>query len=156
MGRINYCTENVIDPETTARAMAYELHISPKHAYEVCKAIKGKKVGAAEAYLEDVLVKKVAVPFKRYKKKVGHRKGLNKWYAGRYPVRASAAILKLLRDAKGSAEYKGLDPDIMRVWHAATKKGRTINGIMPRAFGRATPKNTETVTVEIVLKEVGG
>ncbi len=99
---------------------------------------------------------KVAVPFKRYKKKVGHRKGLNKWYAGRYPVRATAAILKLLRDAKGSAEYKGLDLDLMRIWHVATKKGRTIHGIMPRAFGRATPKNTETVTVEIVLKEVGG
>ncbi len=156
MGRVNYCTENVIDPETSARAMAYELHISPKHAHEVCRAIKGKKVGAAETYLEDVLGMKVAVPFKRYKKKVGHRKGLNKWYAGRYPVRATAAILKLLRDAKGSAEYKGLDLDLMRVWHVATKKGRTIHGIMPRAFGRATPKNTETVTIEIVLKEVGG
>ncbi len=156
MGRVKYCMENVIDPETTARAMAYELHISPKHAHEVCRAIKGKKVGATEAYLEDVLGMKVAVPFKRYKRKVGHRKGLNKWHAGRYPVRATAAILKLLRDAKGSAEYKGLDLDLMRVWHVATKKGRTIHGIMPRAFGRATPKNTETVTVEIVLKEMGG
>jgi large subunit ribosomal protein L22 len=154
MGRVKFCTENEVDPETTARAMAHELHISPKHALEVCRAIKGKKVEDAETYLEGVLEKKVAVPFKRYKRKVGHRRGLNKWYAGRYPVRALSAILKLLRDAKGSAAYKGLDPEVMRVWRVATKKGRTIQGIMPRAFGRATPKNTETVTVEIVLKEV--
>jgi large subunit ribosomal protein L22 len=55
MGKVKYSTGNDADPETTARAMAYELHISPKHAHEVCQAIKGKKVEDAEAYLEEVL-----------------------------------------------------------------------------------------------------
>ena len=155
MGRVKYSTEKEIDPETTAKAMAYELHISPKHALEVCKAIKGKKVEDAEAYLEDVLDMRVAVPFKRYKKKVAHRRGLKNWYAGRYPMKATDEILKLLRNAKGNAEYKGLDLDALRVLHVATKQGRTIRGIIPRAFGRATPKNTETVTVEIILREEG-
>lgn len=155
MGRVKYSTEKEIDPETTARAMAYELHISPKHAHEVCAAIKGKKVEVAEEYLENVLEKKVAVPFKRYKKKVAHRRGLKNWYAGRYPMRATSEILKLLKNAIGSAEYKGLDRDALRIWHVATKQGRTIRGIFPRAFGRATPKNTETVTIEIVLREEG-
>lgn len=156
MGRVKFCMEAEIDPETTAKAMAYELHISPKHAFEICRAIKGKKVEDAETYLENVLEMKVAVPFKRYKRKVGHRRGLKKWYAGRYPVKATYEILKLLRDAKGNAEYKGLDTEALRVWHVATKGGRTIRGIMPRAFGRATPKNTETVTVEMVVREEGG
>ncbi|MBN1762288.1 MAG: 50S ribosomal protein L22 [Methanomicrobia archaeon] len=155
MGKVKYSTGNDADPETTARAMAYELHISPKHAHEVCKAIKGKKVEDAEAYLEEVLDMKAAVPFKRYKKRVAHRRGLEKWYAGRYPVKATAEILKLLRNARGNAEYKGLDTEALRIWRVATKQGRTIRGIMPRAFGRATPKNTETVTVEIILREVG-
>jgi large subunit ribosomal protein L22 len=155
MGRVKYTSENEIDPETTARAMASELHISPKHAHEVCRAIKGKKVEAAEAYLEEVLNMKAAVPFKRYKKKVAHRRGLEKWYAGRYPVKATAEILKLLKNARGNAEYKGLDPEALRVWHVATKQGRTIHGVMPRAFGRATPKNTETVNIEIILREEG-
>jgi large subunit ribosomal protein L22 len=150
-----YLTATEIDSETTAKAMVYELHISPKHAFAVCRAIKGKKVDDAEAYLEAVLEKRVAIPFKRHKKKVAHRRGLKKWYAGRYPVKASAEILKLIRDAKGNAEYKGLDPEAMRIWHVATKKGRTIEGVIPRAFGRATPKNTDTVTVEIVLREEG-
>lgn len=155
MGRVKYSTENEIDVETTAKAMAHELHISPKHAHEVCRAIKGKKVEDAEAFLENVLEMKVAVPFKRYKKKVGHRRGLKNWYAGRYPLKATTEMLKLLRNAMGNAEYKGLDMEALRIWHVATKQGRTIRGFIPRAFGRATPKNTETVTVEIILKEEG-
>jgi len=156
MGRVKFCAENEIDPETTTKAMASELHISPKHAREVCRAVRGKKVEDAEAYLENVLDMKEAVPFKRYKKKVAHRRGLKRWYAGRYPMKATDEILKLIRGAKSNAEYKGLDPEALRVWRAATKKGRTIRGIIPRAFGRATPKDTETVTVEIVLREERG
>ena len=156
MGRVKFCAENEIDLETTAKAMGSELHISPKHAREVCRAVRGKRVEDAEVYLEKVLDMKDAVPFKRYKKKVAHRRGLKKWYAGRYPVKATDEILKLIRGAKSNAEYKGLDPEALRVWRAATKKGRTIRGIIPRAFGRATPKDTETVTVEIVLKEERG
>jgi len=139
MGRVKFC----MDAGTGTRAMVYELHISPKHALEVCKAIKG------------VLEKRVAIPFKRHKKKVAHRRGLKKWHSGRYPVKASAEILKLIRDAKGNAGFKGIDPDTMRIWHVATKKGRTIKGSMPRAFGRVTPKNTDTVTIEMILKEEG-
>ena len=70
-------------------------------------------------------------------------------------MRVSAAILKLIKDARGNAEYKGLDLEVTRIWHAATKKGRTIKGVMSRARGRVTPKNTDTVTVEIVLREEG-
>ena len=70
-------------------------------------------------------------------------------------MKATAEILKLLRNARGNAEYKGLDTEALRIWRVATKQGRTIRGIIPRAFGRATPKNTETVTVEIILREVG-
>lgn len=156
MGRVKYCKEIKIDPERIAKAMAHELHISPKHAREVCRAIKGKIVEDAERYLEDVLDMKVAVPFKRYKKKVAHRRGLKNWYAGRYPMKATAEILKLLRSAKGNAEYKGIDTEALRVWHATTKQGRSIRGIILRAFGRAVQKKTETVTIEIILREEEG
>ena len=159
MGKVRYCmdvdaAENAT-PETTAKAMAYELHISPKHALEVCRALKGKRVEAAERYLEAVLEKKEAIPYKRHKKKVAHRRGLNKWYAGGYPVKASAEILKIVRNAKRNAEYKGLEAEDMTIWHIATKNGRALRGIYPRAFGRATPKNTDTVTIERILKEKG-
>ncbi|MHC1635912.1 MAG: 50S ribosomal protein L22 [Candidatus Methanospirareceae archaeon] len=155
MGRVKFCTDR-FDEETTAKAMAYELHISPKHSFEICRAIKGMRVRDAEKFLKEVIEMKRPVPFKRYKKKVAHKRGLEKWFAGRYPVKAAKEVLKLIMNAKNNAEYKGLDADNMRICHIATKKGRTIRSYFPRAFGRATPKNIETVTIEVILEEVGG
>lgn len=150
MARVKYSRKS--DPDRSSRAMGYELHISPKHSREICSKIRSMRTPAAKQYLEDVIVLKQAVPFKRYNAGVGHRRG--KMAAGRYPVRAASAILTVLVNAENSAEDRGLEPDTMRISHIATKKGRTIRGIIPRAMGRATAKNTETVTVELILEEV--
>lgn len=152
MSRINYSKEVV--PETTAKAMCYEVHISPKHAVEICREIKGMSASRAKEYLEDVIALKKAVPFKKYKRNVGHRKGLHKWDAGRYPKKAASEILRLIANVESNAEYKGLDTKRMRVWHIAAKKGRVIHGFFPRAMGRATPKHGDTVTIELILEEV--
>ncbi|MHC1574244.1 MAG: 50S ribosomal protein L22 [Candidatus Methanogasteraceae archaeon] len=148
MSRVKYSRKS--DPTRSSKAMGYELHISPKHSREICTTIKNMHTPDAKRYLEDVIVLKQAVPFRRYNHGVGHRHG--KMAAGRYPVRAASEILKVLTNAENSAEDKGLEPDRMRISHAATKRGRTIRGIMPRAMGRATAKNTETVTVELILE----
>jgi large subunit ribosomal protein L22 len=134
--------------------MGMELHISPKHAREICRTIRGMRAKLARAYLEDVIALKRAIPFKRYRRNVAHRHGLVGWDAGRYPEKAAKAVLNVLDNALANAEYKGMESDKMRIFHAGTKKGRTIQGWMPRAMGRATPKNTETVSVEMVLTEV--
>lgn len=152
MGRLKYST--TFDKSSSSMAMGMELHISPKHALEICRAIKGMRVEKAKAYLIDVIALKRAVPFKRHNKKVGHRRGLRGWDAGRFPQKAAGEVLSVLINAASNAEYKGLDPDDMKIAHIATKKGRTIRGWMPRAMGRATPKNTETVSIEMILAEV--
>ena len=131
-----------------------ELHISPKHAREICRTLRGMRASLAKAYLEDVVALKRAVPFKRYRRNVAHRHGLVGWDAGRYPEKAAKAVLIVLENALANAEYKGLEAEKMRIYHAGTLKGRTIRGWMPRAMGRATPKNTETVSVEMILTEV--
>jgi len=110
-------------------------------------------VKTAVPYLEDVIALKKAVPFKRYRRNVAHKHGLVGWDAGRYPEKAARAILEVLKNASGNAEYKGMEPDKMRIYHAGTLRGRLIRGWMPRAMGRATPKNTETVSIEMVLRE---
>ncbi|ATZ60724.2 MAG: 50S ribosomal protein L22 [Methanosarcinales archaeon Met12] len=152
MSRIKYSKDGL--PETTAKAMCYEVHISPKHAVEICREIKGMSVSRAKEYMGEVVALKKAVPFRRYKRNVGHKKGLHKWDAGRYPKKAASEILLLIASAEKNAEYKGLDTKRMRIWHIAAKRGRVIKGNMPRAMGRATPKNTETVTIELVLEGV--
>lgn len=131
-----------------------ELHISPKHAREICRTLRGMRANLARAYLEDVIALKRAIPFKRYRGNVAHRHGLVGWDAGRFPEKAAKAVLNVLDNALANAEYKGMESEKMRIFHAGTKKGRTIQGWMPRAMGRATPKNTETVSVEMVLTEV--
>ncbi|MHC1631365.1 MAG: 50S ribosomal protein L22 [Methanotrichaceae archaeon] len=152
MGRLNYSISS--DKEHSSRAMGIELHISPKHALEICRAIKGLRVETAKTFLEDVIALKRPVPFKRHNRKIPHKRGLVGWDAGRYPEKAAREVLSVLINAASNAEYKGLNPDEMRVSHAVTKKGRTIKGWMPRAMGRATPKNTETVSIEMTLTEV--
>ncbi|MBE8539738.1 50S ribosomal protein L22 [Geoglobus acetivorans] len=151
MARVNYAYRPK-DELNAAKAMGYEMPISFKHAVEICRAIKGKKIDDAIEYLEDVVAMERAVPFKNHKKKVAHKKGLEKWYAGRYPVKASTYILKVLENLKANAEYKGLELNRLVITHAQAKKGRVIKRYMPRAYGRATPKFKILTTVEIVAE----
>jgi len=151
LGRLNY---SLTPAGRSSRAMGLELHISPKHAREICRTLRGMRANSAKAYLEDVVALKRPVPFKRYRRNVAHRHGLVGADAGRYPEKAARAVLAVLENALANAEYKGMESDKLRIYHAGTLKGRTIRGWMPRAMGRATPKNTETVSVEMILTEV--
>ena len=145
-----------LDPEKTAKASGRELRVSHKHAREVCTAIKGMMLAKAKAYLRDVMEKRKAVPFRRYKKKLGHRGGLGNAFAGRYPVKAAQRILRVVEGAEANAENKGLDVDRLRIFHAAAYPGMKIKRYTPRAHGRASPKYETTTHVEIVLEEKPG
>ena len=152
MAKINYAFTDD-DKAKTAKALGRSLKISPKHAVEICNKIRGMRVEKAEAYLEDVIEMKTAVPFKRHNKKVGHRRGLNGWPTGRYPVKAAKQILDILKNAEANAEYKGLDTESLKIIHISSHRGYIIRGWTPRAFGRASPFNTPTTHVQIVLGE---
>lgn len=141
-----------LDPETTAIASGRDLRISYKAAVEVLRAIRGMKVEDAEKLLEDVIAKKRAVPFRRFCGKVGHRRGEGLG-PGRYPVKVCKHVLRLLRDAKANAEYKGLDVNRLWVVHAVAHKGPKIRKYMPRAFGRSTPYFEQLVHIELALEE---
>ena len=136
------------DPDTTAKALGREM---PKFAREVAGMIRGMKVDTARQALEDVIDKKRAVPLKRYNKRVSHKPGVG---PGRYPVKAAKAILGVLDSAASNAEYKGLDVSNMAIATISVARGRTIPGHMPRAHGRATQWNQETVNLEIIIEEV--
>jgi large subunit ribosomal protein L22 len=141
------------EDDALAKAIGKEIHISPKHSIELCNAIRGKNLDDAKEILENVIDKTRPIPFKRHNRGVGHRKGKG-FGPGRYPVRAANAILKVLDAAESNAEYSGLDTESMVVKHVAANRGRIISGWMPRAHGRSTPKDTETVNIEVILVEV--
>ena len=142
-----------LDPEKTAKASGREIRVSHKHAREVCRTIKGMMLTNAKEYLRDVIDKKKAVPFRRYKKKLGHRHGLNKTFAGRYPIKAAQQILRVVEAAEANAENKGLDIDRLRILHAAAYPGMKIKQYMPRAHGRTSPKYDTLTHIEIILNE---
>ncbi len=139
------------DPDTSAKALGKEMPISPKFAREVCGMIRGKKVDTAIRQLEEVIELKRAVPLKRYNKRVSHKAGVG---PGRFPQKAAKAILGVLESAAANAEYKGLDVSNMAVMTISASRGRTIPGHMPRAHGRATQWNQETVNIEVIIEEV--
>ncbi len=139
------------DPDTTAKALGREMPISPKFAREIAGMIRGMDVETARQALEDVIDKKRAVPLRRYNKRVSHKPGVG---PGRYPVKAAKAILGVLDSAASNAEYKGLNVDSMAITTISVSRGRVIPGHMPRAHGRATQKNQDTVNLEIIIEEV--
>ncbi len=150
MARIAYSYKPA-DETKAVKAMGYEIPMSFKHAVEICRELKGKKISQAMSFLEGVIAMRIAVPMRKYKKKVAH-KNIPGWYAGRYPQKAAREILKVIKNLKANAEYKGLNVDELVIVHAQAKKGRTIVRYVPRAFGRAVPKRKLLTTVEFVAE----
>lgn len=146
-----------VDESKIAKAMRWDVRVHPKVMREVCAAIKGMTLKEAKEFLQRVIRKEEAVPFRRAHGKLPHRRGLADkwgWPIGRYPVKAARALLKVLENAENNAEVKGLDLERLRVIHASAHKGLTMKRYMPRAFGRATPSFRVTSHVEVVVAEV--
>ena len=142
-----------IDPEKTAKASAREIRVSPKHATEICKTIKGMKLPKAKTYLQQVIKIEKPVPFRKHKKKQPHRRGLQKTPAGKYPQKAAQKILKKLKEAETNAEFKGLDTENLRIIHASAYPGMKIKRYKPRAFGRMTPHFETLCHIELILEQ---
>ena len=87
---------------------------------------------------------------------VGHRKG--KMGPGRYPVKATREIIKLINSAMDNArhQFEDVDAEEMTISHIAAHRGQIKRGFMPRARGRATPKNHYRVNLEIFLQDENG
>jgi len=137
---------------TMARAYGRELPIAWKKSVELARAIRGKTVEAAREYLERVAALKQPVRFKKYKRWVAHKSGHG---PARYPVKAAKAFIRVLDSAVANAEFTGKgDPDAMLVKVVNAHKGTITKGSRPRAYGRSTPWNQDTVNLEIVLAEV--
>jgi large subunit ribosomal protein L22 len=142
-----------LDPEKTVKASGRELSISHKAAREVCQTLKGMTLDQAKNHLSKVIQKKQPIPFRRYKKKAGHRHGLEKTYAGKYPIKTAQKILKVLEGAEANAEFKGLDPERLKIIHAAAYPGMKIKRYTMRAFGRSSPKVQTLTHVELILEQ---
>ena len=158
----------------TARVKEADVHV--KHCFEIARAIKHQTAGEAITFLNNVLKidsdrpdirkKAAAVPFrlgsgnKKRKRSgpsmVGHRRG--GVGPGRYPVKASRIMIKLLESCMENArhQYEDIDPEEMVITHCAAHRGTIKRGWTPRARGRASPKNHYRVNLELFLEDFSG
>jgi large subunit ribosomal protein L22 len=129
-----------------AKVIGRNLEVSTKHLVEIGSFIKGRKLINAKDLLSKVLEKKVAVPFKRFNKDVGHKKG--RIAAGRYPYNASEEVIGLLNSLRANAEAKGLnEADLVINYFSASKGERRWHA------GRHRRRKTKSTNVEIRVKE---
>lgn len=152
MGRFGYAFQNY-DATRHVRSSLREKGISHKHAREVAVAIKGLSIEKARDYLHAVISKDRAVAFRRFKNQVGHKADPG-MMAGRYPQKTAKEFVKVLDNLESNAEYKGMDLDRLKIVNATVHKGVTVKRFIPRAMGRATPKNNVLTHVELVGQEV--
>lgn len=142
-----------LDVDRTAVATGRNLRISPKHAREICRELKGKYLETAQEYLEEVIAKERSVPFRRYRKKIPHRNDLLKWPSGRYPEKAAREILRVLENVEQNSSFKGLEVSRLKITHMAAQRGRKIKGFTPRAHGRSSPSFQTLTHIEVVVTE---
>ena len=143
-----------LDPDRTAIASGRDLRISPKAARAICHYIKGMRLEKAKDTLQEVVELKRPVPYRRHKKKVAHRKGVQGFDAGRFPQKAAGEILKLLDSVEANAEFKGLYTDRLKIIHIAAHRARVIRNYIPRAFGRSSPYFNHLTHIEVAVEEI--
>ncbi len=151
MGQYKYAFQSY-DTTKHVRASIREKGISHKHAREISVAINGLSIEKARDFLQSVIKKQRAVPFRRYNKQVGHKSDPGVM-SGRYPQKSATEFIKLLDNLESNAEYKGMDLDRLKIVNATVHKGVIIKRFTPRAMGRATPKNNVLTHVELVAHE---
>lgn len=144
MARYNYSAKG-FNKEHSAMAVGISLSISTKQSIEICNFIRKKPLQRAKTMLNDVIAKKISVPFKRFSA-VSHRKG--KIAAGRYPVNASKEILGLLESVEANAQFKGLNTANLVISHICAQQANR-----PMHYGRQRGRKMKRTHVEVIVEE---
>ncbi len=139
------------DKKKSARATSVNTPISPRDALEVVRTVKGMKLERAKDYLENVILKKNAVPYRKFLDSVSHKKGVG---PGRYPVRAAKYVLETLTSAESNAEFKQLDSEKLIIKSAVAQPAPPIKYFTYKAFGSSGKFYRERVHIQIVLEEL--
>ncbi len=140
-----------VKPEgKAAKAMGRDMNVSFKDMVVVADAIRGKKIGDAIRLMEEVIALKQPIPYRRYQRGVGHRKG-TQVKIGKYPKKAAGHALDVLKNLQANAEYQGLDVERLKLTHVQAQKG--FARIRRKPKGRWTIWNTEYCHLQVVGEE---
>merc|ERR1712118_574724 len=112
-------------------------------------------MGKAKKYLEDVLEKKAAIPFRFFNGCIGRHAQAKMTGATqcRWPVKSCTFLLHLLKNAESNAEVKGLDVDQLGIFHIQVNRAQKQRRRTYRAHGRTNPYMSSPSHIELILTE---
>jgi len=152
-----YSTEPKNPKSCKARGSNLRVHFKKCHA--VGQAIKGMGLLKAITYLERVLVKKAAIPFKRYMGGCG-RHAQGKLYNAPgdqvgWPIKATKYFLDLLKNAEANAEdpVNSLDVEKLYLSHVQVNRAPKMRRRTYRAHGRIGPYMSSPCHIELIVSE---
>jgi large subunit ribosomal protein L22 len=135
-----------------ARARAVAAPMSTKHAIEICHHIRHTTTSAAKRALEDTINLTKAIPFKHFNRDLGHKPGMA---AGRYPQKAAAIVLSLVKSLEANAQDIGLDTSSLKISKAiANRAASPMTGGRRRTAAKRT--HIELEVIEYSLKSKKG
>ena len=97
-----------------AKVTGVGVPMSTKTSVEICRFIKGKKIDQAIMELQQVVVKKRAIPMRG---QIPHKKGM---MGGRYPKNASNEFIRLLKSLSSNANVNEIENPIIVTASACT------------------------------------
>ncbi|KAK4199904.1 ribosomal protein L22/L17 [Triangularia verruculosa] len=151
---VRYATTEIA-PAKSARARGSYLRVSFKNTRETAQAINGWKLQRAQAFLQNVINKKEAVPMRRFNGSIG-RCAQGKQFGvsrARWPAKSAEFILGLLKNAETNADSKGLDTGNLVVKHIQVNQAPKQRRRTYRAHGRINPYMSTPSHIELILTE---
>merc|ERR1712093_497160 len=145
------------DEETSCKSKGSDLRVHFKNTRETAQAIKNMKLNDAKKYLEDVIDKKRAIPFRRFCGGVGSTAQAaaagSTTGQGRWPKKSCEFLLGLLRNAEANAEVKDLEMDKLFITHIQVNRAVAQRRRTYRAHGRINPYMSSPCHIELILSQ---
>merc|ERR1711990_930510 len=146
------------EPENSTRsckASGSDLRVHFKNTCVTASAIKKMSLKRAKKYLENVLAKKEAIPFRFFNGCIGRNAQAKMTGATqcRWPTKSCQFLLHLLKNAESNAEVKGLDTENLEIFHIQVNRAQKQRRRTYRAHGRTNPYMSSPCHIELVLSE---
>ena len=149
------------EPENSTKsckASGSDLRVHFKNTCVSAAAIRGMSLKKSKGYLENVLAKKEAIPFRFFNGCIGrHAQAKNTPGAPctqvRWPTKSVKFLLHLLKNAESNAEVKGLDTEALQISHIQVNRAQKQRRRTYRAHGRTNPYMSSPCHIEMILSE---
>ena len=129
-----------------AVARMWNVDMSPKYSRELAVEIKGMTLEKARKRIQEIIDMKRPLVLRRHNKEVPHHYGK----PSRYPVKVAKHFMKLLDNAEANAEYKGGDPEKLRILRIEVYRSYPKRSPGSKPLGRAKIRGRRTSIMIVV------